>query len=429
MTASDPDSASAGPSVAEPPRPSVKQGAEALALRGKPSRVKRLNKKAVVALSAVFIIAAIASTYWGLRNSVPQSGEGPPPRVDHVLPPEGLSRLPRDYTHLGPPIGELGRPVLRQENEAGLTQLPERSTFTPNPEEDAARTRRLKEEQEAEAAARAQVFAQLKQRQQRSPSDSSASTSDTNVEPSGPMAAGSEPPTGSPPSNSDKGYSASQEHKERFLASSAARTDTRIYASGTMQTPRSSTELMAGSVIPAALLTGINSDLPGEIIATVTAPVYDTVTGHALLIPQGARLIGQYDSQISYGQRRVLLAWTRLVMPNGHSIVLDRLPGVDPSGQAGLEDRVDWHVKRLASGALVSTLLSVGSELAIPDRTGSTSVLIIGTKQGLEESLNQVGQEITRRNLDVQPTLRIRPGFPFNVIVAKDLMLESYGGS
>ena len=424
MTASDPDSASAGPSVAEPPRPSVKQGAEALALRGKPSRVKRLNKKAVVALSAVFIIAAIASTYWGLRNSAPQSAEGPSPRVDHVLPPEGLSRLPRDYTHLGPPIGELGRPVLRQENEAGLTQLPERSTFTPNPEEDAARTRRLKEEQEADAAARAQVFAQLKQR---SRSDSSAGASDTNAEANAPVPAGSEPVTGSPPSSSDKGYSASQEHKEHFLAGSAARTDTRIYASGTIQTPRSSTELMAGSIIPAALLTGINSDLPGEIIATVTTPVYDTVTGHTLLIPQGARLIGQYDSQISYGQSRVLLAWTRLVMPNGHSIVLDQLPGVDPSGQAGLEDRVDWHIKRLASGALVSTLLSVGSELAIPDRNGSNSVLIIGTKQGLEDSLNQVGQEITRRNLDVQPTLRIRPGLPFNVIVAKDLVLEQYG--
>ncbi len=425
MSSSDPGTGDVSSAAGPPSHASAKQGAEALALRGKPARVRRLNKKTVMVLFSAFIVAAIASIFWGLRNSTPQRTETPSPRVDHVLPPEGLARLPSDYTHLGPPIGELGRPVLRQEKEAGLPQLPERPTFTPNPEEDAARTRRLKEEQEADAAARAQVFAQLKQR---SPSDSSKGLSDANTQSNAHAPPGNEQSTGAPSPAGDKGYGSSQEHKEHFLTGSADATDTRIYASGTMQTPRSSAQLMAGSVIPAALLTGINSDLPGEIVATVTQPVYDTVTGHTLLIPQGARLIGQYDSQVSYGQSRVLLAWTRLVMPNGHSIVLDRLPGADASGQAGLEDQVDWHVKRLASGALVSTLLSIGSELAIPDRNGSNGVLILATKQGLEDSLNQVGQEITRRNLDVQPTLRIRPGFVFNVMVAKDLVLEPYAG-
>jgi type IV secretion system protein VirB10 len=185
---------------------------------------------------------------------------------------------------------------------------------------------------------------------------------------------------------------------------------------------------MAGTVIPAALLTGINSDLPGEIEAQVTSPVYDTVTGRLLLIPQGARLRGQYDSQIAYGQRRVLLAWTRLIMPDGSSIVLDRLPGVDTIGQAGLEDRVDWHLGRVASGAALSSVLGVAAALAEPNQvaTSGNGVVIIAGKQSLQDSLNQVGQEITRRNLDVQPTLQIRPGFPIRVIVNRDLVLRPY---
>jgi type IV secretion system protein VirB10 len=185
---------------------------------------------------------------------------------------------------------------------------------------------------------------------------------------------------------------------------------------------------MAGSVIAAALMTGINSDLPGEIEAQVTSPVYDTVTGRLLLIPQGSRLLGQYDSQITYGQSRVLLAWTRIIMPDGSSIALDRLPGVDTLGQAGLEDRVDWHLGRLASGAALSTILSVVTALAEPNQveTNGSGVVIIGVKQGAQDTLNQVGQEITRRNLDVQPTLKIRPGFPVRVIVNKDLILRPY---
>src|SRR3569833_1894343 len=179
MSSSDPSTGDVGASAGLPGHPGAKQGAETLALRGKPARVRRRNKKTVMVVSSAFIVAAIASTFWGLRNSTSQRIESPSPRVDHVLPPEGLARLPRDYTHLGPPIGELGRPVLRHELAAGWPQLPERPTSTPNPDDDAARTRRLKEEQEADAAARAQVFAQLKQR---SPSDSSKGLSGATAE-------------------------------------------------------------------------------------------------------------------------------------------------------------------------------------------------------------------------------------------------------
>ena len=185
-----------------------------------------------------------------------------------------------------------------------------------------------------------------------------------------------------------------------------------------------------GTLISAAMLTGLNSDLPGQCIATITEPVYDTVTGRVLLIPQGSRLIGQYDSQVAYGQSRVLLVWNRIVMPDGSSIVLDRLPGTDPRGFAGLQDRVDNHWGRLLAGSALSTLLGVGAELGSQNdglsRTGQQTV-VVATSRSAEDSLNQVGQQITRRNLNVQPTLTVRPGFPVRVIVNKDIVLRPYG--
>jgi type IV secretion system protein VirB10 len=213
------------------------------------------------------------------------------------------------------------------------------------------------------------------------------------------------------------------DRKEAFLDRA---TDSILYASGTLQVPRSADELLAGTVIPAALVTGINSDLPGEVIATVTESVYDSVTGQRTLIPQGSRLLGQYDSQVAFGQQRLLLVWTRLIRPDGSSIVLDRLPGVDAEGHAGLEDQVNWHWGRIFAGAAMSTLVGVAAALATPDRTNGTGTVVIGTQQSVQDSVNQVGQQITRRNIDIQPTLTIRPGFVLRVIVNKDLILRPY---
>ena len=193
-----------------------------------------------------------------------------------------------------------------------------------------------------------------------------------------------------------------------------------------LQAPRSPYTVMAGTVIPAALITGIDSDLPGKVLANVTEPIYDSATGQVLLIPQGSRLIGEYDSQIDAGQRRVLLVWTRLILPDTSSITLDRLAGVDAAGNAGLEDHVDRHWTRLVAGAALSTLIGVGAELAAPDRGSGQSQVVISTRQSVEDSVNQVGQQFTRQNLAVQPTLTIRAGFPVRVIVAKDLILRPY---
>lgn len=183
---------------------------------------------------------------------------------------------------------------------------------------------------------------------------------------------------------------------------------------------------MAGTIIPAALVTGINSDLPGQVIANVSEAVYDTATGRHLLIPQGSRLIGRYDSQVAFGQRRVLLVWTRLILPDTSSVALDRLPGIDPAGYAGLEDGVDWHWDRILAGAALSTLLGIGAELAAPESRTDGNRIVIAGRESAQETVNQVGQEITKRNMSIQPTLTIRPGFPMRVMVSKDLVLRPY---
>lgn len=129
---------------------------------------------------------------------------------------------------------------------------------------------------------------------------------------------------------------------------------------------------------------------------------------------------------VAFGQRRVLLVWTRLIMPDTSSIALDRLPGVDPAGYAGLEDGLDWHWDRILAGGLLSTLLGVGAELAAPQRSGAEGQVIIAAKQSVQDTVNEVGKEITKRNLDIQPTLTIRPGFLLRIVVSKDMVLRPY---
>ena len=212
-----------------------------------------------------------------------------------------------------------------------------------------------------------------------------------------------------------------QDSKEAFLTKAGEGASRNL---GSLQLPTSPYQVMAGTLIAAALVTGINSDLPGQVIANVTEAVYDTATGRHLLIPQGSRLIGRYDSQVSFGQRRVLLVWTRLILPDTSSVALDRLPGIDPAGYAGIEDGVDWHWDRILAGAALSTLLGMGAELAAPASSTDGNRIVIAGRDSAQDTINQVGQEITKRNASIQPTLTIRPGYPMRVMVSKDLILR-----
>ena len=212
---------------------------------------------------------------------------------------------------------------------------------------------------------------------------------------------------------------------DRKLAFLTAPVDRRTTSPDRVEAPASRSTVQAGSVIPAALLTGLRSDLPGQVTAQVTEPVHDSPTGRILLIPQGARLIGQYDAQVAFGQSRALLVWTRIVMPNGRSIVLERQPGADPEGYAGLEDEVDEHWGALFKAALLSTVLSVGAEAGTSNDENGLAEAI---RRGSSDGISQTGRQVVGRSLNVQPTIAIRPGFPVRVIVTRDLVMEPYAG-
>ncbi len=186
--------------------------------------------------------------------------------------------------------------------------------------------------------------------------------------------------------------------------------------------PVSPNQVMAGTVISASLVTGLNSDLPGMVIAQVTEPIYDTVTGRILLIPQGSRLIGQYDSVVAFGQSRALLVWQRLILPDGSSLEIDNLPATDASGYAGLSDKVDYHTWSLLKGVALSTLLGITTQQGASD----DSDLVKALRESAQQSANQAGQKIVEKTLNVQPSLTVRPGWPLRIIVHKDLVLKPY---
>lgn len=205
--------------------------------------------------------------------------------------------------------------------------------------------------------------------------------------------------------------------RKEFLAGGAEKP---FESANRVQLPSSGSIIQAGSIIPAALITGIRSDLPGQVTAQVTENVYDSPTGRTLLIPQGSRLVGEYDSEIAAGQNRVLLAWDRLILPGGRSIRLDRAPGADAAGMAGLSDRTDYHWGGMLRAALVSTLLGIGAE------TGSSGDgdVARAIRDGAQDSVGQTGRQIVERELRIPPTLTIRPGHSFRVMVTRDLVIE-----
>jgi type IV secretory pathway VirB10-like protein len=352
--------------------------------------------------------------------------------VERIAKAEDLERLPKEYLGLAPvsspapPVpgerpGDVDAAVLKAQS------LPMQAA-APGPQDDPQQAERLA----GEEAAKSSVFFRLG-------SSSAGGGGRAATKAAGPGAA--DPPVGPA---ADQPFSARsgalpvptpawdatapqnhQERKEAFLINGGRDADAARNSAG-LQPPASPYQVMAGTVIPAALVTGINSDLPGQVIASVTEGVRDTATGKHLLIPQGSRLIGRYDSQVAFGQRRVLLVWTRLILPDTSSIALDKLPGIDPAGYAGLEDGVDWHWGRVLASAALSTLLGAGAELAAPEDRIDGHRVVIAAREGLQDTVNQTGQELTRRSMNIQPTLTVRPGFAIRVMVTKDLVLRPY---
>lgn len=369
----------------------------ALRLHPERPRVTRLSRKVLVGAAGLAGIAVLGALIWALdsrRGAEPQQELY---STDSRATADGLAGLPKDYTgvpQLGPPLpGDLGRPILRAQ-EQGKAVIPPAQPGV-DPMQHIA--------QEREAARTSKLFVGTGQQGRAEagpPLRGAGSGEEVSVDPSA--------------------LDAAQDREQAFLATPP---DRRTVSPDRLLRPPSPYVLQAGSMIAAALVTGLRSDRPGQVIARVTENAFDSVTGRHLLVPQGSLLFGTYDSRVAFGQDSVLQVWTRLILPNGKSVVLERLPSMDTEGHAGLEDEVDHHWSRLIGAAALSSILGVGTELG---DGGDENEILQALQRAGGDTLNDVGQEIVRRNLDIPPTITIRQGFPIRVMVSRDLVLEPY---
>lgn len=368
-------------------------------LHGQPPRVVRLSRKAIGLAGAGALVLVGGALILALRPPTAETTQEVY-NTSGVAVADGLTSAPADYSkvpRLGPPLpGDLGKPILDAQDRGAVAALPPVgptpvSDGGPDPHEQA----RMRMNEEREAVRISSVFMGAGSRAERPEAPSSAGSGDlaslaragTERVAAGFLDRAPERQTGSP---------------ERLSAAANDQT------------------LLAGSVIPAALITGIRSDQPGLVTAQVTQNVHDSLTGRRVLIPQGARLIGDYQSDVGFGQRRVLLAWNRLILPDGRSIVLERQPASDASGYAGLEDGVDYNWGGVTRAALISTLLGIGAEIG----AGNDDNLVRALRRGSQDSINRAGEQIVSRELGIRPTLSIRPGYPVRVLVTRDINLE-----
>jgi len=390
-------------------RPLTGEPAEPMRLRPEPPRVTRLSRKVLAGLGLVASLGIGGALVYALQTRNAGNHGQELYSTDNRTTPDGLNGMPKTYgdvPRLGPALpGDLGRPILNAQNGGQPVPAPgivNPAPVGPSPEEQ-------RRAQELEAARTARLFASTETRPASTPT---AIQSSATAAPAADLASLGLAPQPTTPSAQD-----------RQLAFLNQTPDKRTVSPDRIAAAASANVLQAGAVISAALITGIRSDLPGQITAQVTENIYDSPTGKILLIPQGARIIGQYDNGVGFGQRRILLVWNRLIFPNGRSIVLERQPGADAEGYAGLEDGVDYHWGELFKAAALSTLLSVGAESG---SSSDESDIVRALRNGASDSISQTGQQIVQRQLNIQPTLTIRPGFPVRVIVTRDLVLAPY---
>ena len=408
-----------------------------LAIRAKPKPVKRFSRKALILGGTASSVGLFAALAFALQS--PEYGDSERPselyNVSHKPMTDALDALPKTYADmrpkLGPPLpGDLGAAFL-EANQGGAPvadldnpfQYAPKGAASPRQYRQSASYQSTPTPSKRDEARESGLFFSVGSNQstakaldQFSQMDAQLEQAYSNLANVNMMSGYGAPIMGNAAFNAAP---AQQNSKSEFLGQSAGE----IYNPYVMQSPKSPYQIMAGTLIPASLVTGLNSDLPGQVIGQVTENVYDTVTGEYLLIPQGARLLGRYDSVIAYGQSRALVAWTRIIFPNGNSIQLDNLPAVDGQGFTGLKDKVDRHTWQFMKGAVLSSLLSVGSELSSDDEGRLARAL----QNAGQDTANVAGQRIIERSLNIQPTLSVRPGWRFSIIVSKDLILKPYG--
>lgn len=405
------------PRESAPPPP--KEDPETLVLRGSPRPVVRFRRGLIIGITGAVAAALVTLTWVALEppsfRLAAGDDQGSEPLAKTA--PEALADAPASYgdvPRLGSPLpGDLGRPILEHQRSMAEEASPSAPGAAPS------------EAESARAAAEAE-------RQRRAAAEEAARASGVIVQIGGRGGAGASTPpaaeggqggeaegTAVPPASAG-GTPAGQARRSEFAPSEAG--DTNPYPLRPAPSPWT---LSAGTIIPASLVTGLNSDLPGTVIAQVTENVRDSATGRTILVPQGARLIGSYDTAVAYGQRRAFLVWQRIVFPDGSSVRLDNTPATDLSGFSGVEDGVDFHTWRLLKGIALSTLLGVSTELTFGGGEGD---FVRAVRESTQQNAARAGDQITQRNLDVQPTLRVRPGWPLRAVIHKDLVLRPWRG-
>lgn len=398
-----PAASAAGPAKVDP---------ETLVLRGSPARATRFRRGAIIAIAGVGTTCLAGAVWLAFKpisfftnGSAETRGQAVvKARADSL---DGAPKSYADVPKLGPRLpGDLGRPILEKQRELG-------STGPGDPAADAA----------ARAAQDAETERQRLAAEQRAARQSGVMLQ---------LANGGSKSTLSSPSVGQQGQAAEAPVSVAPDADDPGRTNNLVGRANQgshvnphrLEVPVSPWTLQAGSVIAGSLITGLNSDLPGIVTAQVTENAYDSVTGRTMLIPQGSRLIGSYDSVIAFGQSRALVMWQRIILPDGASIRIDNAPASDTEGYAGLSDRIDRHTWQLLKGVALSTLLGVGTELGWGS---SESDLVRAIRESAQQNGARAGDQLFARNLDVQPTLKIRPGWPLRIVVHKDLVLRPWG--
>ena len=394
----------------EAPHVAQKEDPETLVLRGRPRQVIRFRRGLIIGVAGTATAALIGLAWVALEPpSFRLAGDGGAPELAGKAAPDGIADAPASYADvpkLGPPLpGDLGRPILEQQRKLGAGPA-DSQALDMQAELERRRQAEQRRAEETEAARGSAVLIRLA-------SAASPAQQARPVEVAGEPGERMEALASSAPG-------AGQQRKIDFARAPAG--DTNPHPLLGAPSPWT---LSAGTVIPASLITGINSDLPGMVLAQVTEQVRDSATGTTVLVPQGARLIGSYDSMVAFGQKRALVVWQRIVFPDGSSVRLDNAPAADLAGHSGLEDKVNFHEWRLLKGIALSTLLGIGTELSLGSGDND---LVRAIEQSVQRDGARAGEAIVSRNLDVQPTLTIRPGWPVRAMIHKDLILKPWKG-
>jgi len=411
------------------PDTKAKVSPESLELRARPQPVTRINRKVLIGGAAVVLVVIAGLVLVALKPpSFRTTGPQEIYNVDRKPITDRLAGLPATYDGVGGRRPTAAKPPLA----AGVKQL---QTPSVDPVTEAERVEKARLARMAGQAREAPLFFRL----QLKAAPRTTSDLETRSELAAPIRAAA--------SDGDRATLIALRATERARSLAGGdidpqATDTsdqtrklaflktgpekEIYNPHALQTPASPYQLTAGTIISASLVSGLSSDLPGFVIAQVTENVFDSVSGRYLLIPQGSRLVGKYDNVVAFGQERALVVWQRIILPDGSSVVIDNLPATDTGGYAGLSDEVDLHTWKLLKGIALATVLGIANSLAFAN---TDSDILKALRESTGQTTNRAGQRLVEKNLNVQPTLTVRPGWPLRIIVHKDIVLRPYGTS